>query len=112
LRSIGIVILLGLSSCGAPAKDANTAAIADLQKRVTALEKASGASKFPDTNKRYELIAPGFGSERRIYPSEAKCDEARGQILNDAANRAASIEGVNAPRRIFTIPPLISCVPA
>ena len=111
MKAIGIMSLVLLSSCG---RSGDAAAIADLQRRVAALEKQSAPSpaNTPVAAKGYELLAPALGNERRLYPDEARCEAARNQILSDVAGRAAQVEAENGGRRIFTVPPFVSCVPA
>jgi hypothetical protein len=112
LKPIIITGLLCLASCNAAPRDTDRA-IADLENRVAALERASGKATSPESAKRFELLAPALGNERRFYATEAQCQEARTQILNAAANRVAEIEASSQTQRhVVVAPPFVSCVSA
>jgi hypothetical protein len=112
LKRVFILGCLCLASCGSSQRDAETKAIADLERRVAALEKPGVDKPSFRPTQGYELVAPELGGQRRFYLTEAKCYEARSQILAEGANRAATMRGGSPYGRYAVVDsPFASCIP-
>jgi hypothetical protein len=107
-----LAVLLLLASCDKPAPSiSDHARIEQLESRVTTLENALNQHPELDDVRKFELVAPALGGDRRFYRTESECETAKQQVLSDAANRIAYATANAPPYAAQQQPPSVSCIP-
>lgn len=109
---LSIAALLLLAACDKPAPPmSDHARIERLESRLTILENALNAHPELDSVRKFELVAPSLGGDRRYYRTESECEAAKQQLQSDDANRYAYIKANASPYSAQQPPASISCIP-